>query len=105
MFLSLDTSNFDHFLHYFVVQTGCTEGKIRLVGGKSDKEGDIQICHQGVWGYTCGYYWNSDLSRVVCQQLKFSTLCEWALQIQNDFRTLLSILLSSVFNVFSLFCT
>ena len=63
-------------LHFVVAQTDCTEGEVRLVGGEINREGDVQICHNGTWGYTCGNQWNYQEARVLCQQLNFSTSCE-----------------------------
>ena len=68
----IDTIEISHF----VAQTDCKEGEVRLVGGETDREGDVQICHQGIWGYVCGSYWNYEEARVVCQQLNFSSSCE-----------------------------
>ena len=59
-----------------IAQSGCTEGDIRLVGGATDREGDVQICRQGVWGYVCHDSWSENEARVICQQLNYSTSCE-----------------------------
>ena len=75
-------------LLHSVVQSGCTERDIRLVGGETDREGDVQICWQGVWGYVCGFSddsnyvsgWTDEEARVVCQQLNYSTSCERLVQ-------------------------
>ena len=65
---------------HFVAHNDCTEGDVRLVGGENDREGDVQICHNGIWGYICGHYWDYQEAIVVCQQLNFSTSCEGVLQ-------------------------
>ena len=33
--------------------TNCSHGDIKLTGGKSSNEGDVQICVNGAWGYIC----------------------------------------------------
>ena len=69
----------DHFgltLLHFAVQSGCAEGEVRLVGGKNEREGDVQICRQGVWGYVCDYFWHPEEARVLCRQLNYSSSCE-----------------------------
>ena len=63
-------------LFLLVAPSNCSEGKIRLVEGETDKEGDVQICHDGMWGYICGNNWTGEETRVLCQQLKYSTSCE-----------------------------
>ena len=82
-------SNLSVLLHS-IAQSSCTEGDVRLVGGKTDKEGDVQICWQGVWGYVCSEYfswyyyssWSSEEARIVCQKLNYSSR-EYVLQHWN----------------------
>ena len=50
----------------------CKEGETRLVGGKTAREGDVQVCHQGLWEYVCGCKWGDEHAKVVCQQLNYS---------------------------------
>ena len=72
-------ANFFSILPHFIAQTGCTEGEVRLVGGETDREGDVQICRNGIWGYICGYFfwdWADEEARTVCQQLNYSTTCK-----------------------------
>ena len=66
-----------------IAQSGCTEGEVRLVVGETDREGDVQICHQGVWGYVCGYYWDYQEAKVLCQQLNYSSPREKLLQTKQ----------------------
>ena len=61
---------------FHIAPSGCREGELRLVGGKNDKEGDVQLCQQGVWAYVHDYDWFSDEARVVCQELNYATSCE-----------------------------
>ena len=68
-------------------------GNIRLVGGNSPNEGDIQICRSGVWGFICGYYWYYTANRnVACRQLGYSNNnCKF--NIHNNSIQLLTILI------------
>ena len=55
--------------------TGCTDGDIRLIGGRSSEkfsEGRVEICSNGVWGtvYDEGN-WDSRDAIVVCRQLGY----------------------------------
>lgn len=51
----------------------CTEGEVRLTGlTASDLQGNVEICHDNVWGGVCDdRWWNPD-ARVVCRQLGYS---------------------------------
>ena len=47
----------------------CTDGDIRLIGGGTRNEGNVQICYRNVWGSICDDYWDSNDGNVVCNQL------------------------------------
>ena len=47
----------------------CADGDIRLVGGSSVNEGNVQICYSNAWGSVCDDSWGSSDARVVCRQL------------------------------------
>ena len=47
----------------------CSNGALRLVGGRSSNEGRVEICISGVWGTVCHSSWSSSDARVVCRQL------------------------------------
>ena len=47
----------------------CTDGDIRLVGGTSGNEGNVQICHNNAWGSVCDDSWDTSDANVVCRQL------------------------------------
>ncbi|XP_019854464.1 PREDICTED: scavenger receptor cysteine-rich type 1 protein M130-like isoform X2 [Amphimedon queenslandica] len=48
---------------------GCTEGEVRLVGGSSDSEGTVEICHDKLWGLITDAGWDNKDARVICKQL------------------------------------
>ena len=52
---------------------GCTQGKLRLVNGKSKNEGTIEICYDGLWGLISDSYWSDSDAEVVCRQLGYTT--------------------------------
>lgn len=52
---------------------------MRLWGGQSEREGEVQVCKDGVWGYICSDTWNDVNAKTVCKQLQFSDTCKlWA---------------------------
>ena len=47
------------------------DGAIRLVGGQTDNEGNVEIFHNGRWGNICDDEWDKYEVEVVCRQLGF----------------------------------
>ena len=57
--------------------TNCSHGDIKLAGGKSSNEGDLQLCVNGTWGYICDSYWYLwygvySTINVVCNRLGYT---------------------------------
>ncbi|XP_012287530.1 lysyl oxidase homolog 3A [Orussus abietinus] len=47
------------------------EGAVRLVDGRADHEGNVEILHEGKWGCVCDDEWDDPEANVVCGQLGF----------------------------------
>lgn len=47
------------------------EGELRLVGGQTLFEGNVEINHLGLWGSICDDEWDMDEANVACRQLGF----------------------------------
>ena len=50
----------------------CTENQVRLVDGRNEREGRVEICKEGLWGTVCDDNWNELNSLVVCRELGIS---------------------------------
>jgi len=47
------------------------EGSVVLVGGRSSREGRLQVCHKGIWGTVCDDGFTDAAARVVCYSLGY----------------------------------
>lgn len=47
-------------------------GSIKLVGGRDDHEGNIEVLHNGKWGIVCDDEWDKNEAEVVCRQLGYN---------------------------------
>ncbi|XP_045474566.1 lysyl oxidase homolog 2-like [Harmonia axyridis] len=47
------------------------EGAIKLVGGKGEYEGNVEILHSGRWGAICDDEWDMAEAKVICRQLGY----------------------------------
>ncbi|XP_019854372.1 PREDICTED: scavenger receptor cysteine-rich domain superfamily protein-like [Amphimedon queenslandica] len=56
----------------FEQNTCTTYGALRLVWGRGNYEGQVQICINGTWGWVCHNSYRAEDAQVVCRQLGFS---------------------------------
>ena len=54
----------------------CEDGQIRLnPTGDSNREGDVQICLKGVWGFICPGGNDVNNAEVICRELNYDSSC------------------------------
>ena len=51
----------------------CTNGDIRLRGGRNRFEGRVEICINNQWGTVCDDAWGTTDANVACKQLGFAS--------------------------------
>ena len=62
---------------YHLVDSGCTEGDVRLAGGETVMEGRVEVCHNQTWWAVSGSSnWNYSDATVVCRHLHYPANCK-----------------------------
>ena len=49
----------------------CTDGDVRLEGGRDEFEGRVEMCDLGEWKSVCDLRWGREEAEVVCRQLGY----------------------------------
>lgn len=52
----------------------CSRGELRLVGGKNNTLGRVEVCINNAWGTVCNSRFGTNDARVICKQLGFSNI-------------------------------
>lgn len=63
-------------IHFFIIERelSCNDGDVRLTGGRTVREGRVEVCKNRQWGTVCGANWGYLEAGVVCQQLRYSAM-------------------------------
>ena len=49
----------------------CDNGDVRLVNGRLDSEGRVEVCYNNHWGTVCHDGWGDEEAIVVCRELGY----------------------------------
>lgn len=63
-------------MYMYVCTGGCSEGAYRLAGGRTGREGRVEMCHGGLWGTVCDNSWTDMQADTVCRALGFQDVQE-----------------------------
>ena len=63
-------SEYALYIYYSIMHAGnCSDGAIRLMNGRDQYEGRVEVCFSGLWGTVCDNHWDTTEAEVVCTQL------------------------------------
>ena len=74
---------FFHFSAFISIIVNCENGEMRLMEGKDEWEGRLEVCYNRRWGTVSGDEWTLTNSHVVCNALGYNTTSKPFLQLQN----------------------
>ena len=61
----------------------CTDGDVRLIGGDTMNDGNVQLCYNNAWGSICDANWGNNDSNVICYQLGLQPFGKYSVCVYN----------------------
>ena len=65
----MTTNVIDELFFNTIGSSNCSDGEVRLVEGRSEWEGRVEVCLNRVWGTVCNISWDYRDAWTVCSQL------------------------------------
>uniref|UniRef100_A0A1X7ULL6 Deleted in malignant brain tumors 1 protein n=1 Tax=Amphimedon queenslandica TaxID=400682 RepID=A0A1X7ULL6_AMPQE len=69
--------------------SNCSDGDIRLIGGRNKSEGNVQMCYYKAWSSICSHGWGTTPANVICRELGYQSYGS-TYYINNHFNVSLS---------------
>ena len=58
---------------FFAYEASCPDNQLKLIGGKTEQEGRVEICYNQRWKTLDFYRWSPSVAKVTCVELGFSS--------------------------------
>ena len=63
--------NAENYIAQFMYVTACSNGQLKLRGGKYFNEGTVLVCYNKMWGLISDAAWSDGDARVVCNSMGY----------------------------------
>ena len=68
----IDYNIMHNYKHIGTGSTSCRNGDVRLVNGRTNCDGRVEVCMSERWCSVCGNNnWNENAAKAICRELRF----------------------------------